>query len=223
MYLTCRAWLYPCEGSFWVCTTEAAYWKFIFHVPGSGPDCPTVYPTPPPPLGECQLVNGTCKFTESTLKCKTWVDLLYGNKCGPMTEDSALVKNNGLSSPKGFDQYPAPNQLCLPINNSCQWYDPCISWKGLFTNGNICGSLDEYYAFLYGQPPSVLTLHILGRSHTMLTPLASVPLRMTAVIGMVSHTLLWGLIISIATLYYIVRVYLLDELVSVRLVMWDSL
>ena len=151
-----RAWLYPCEGSFWVCTTEAAYWKFIFHVPGSGPDCPTVHPnpTPPPPPGECQLINGICKFIESTLKCKTWVEQYYGNKCGPVIEDSALVKSNELSSPKGFGQYPAPNQLCLPINNSCQWYNPCISWKGLFTNGNICGSLDEYYAFLYGQPPS---------------------------------------------------------------------
>ena len=156
--MICRVWLYPCEGSSWVCTTEAAYWQFKFHVPGSGPDCPTVHPspTPPPPLGECQLVNGTCKFINSTLKCKTWVDQVHGigNKCGTVTEYNIFMKSNGLLAPKGFGDYPPPNQLCLPINNSCQWYNPCISWKGLFTDGNICGSLDEYYAFLYGQPPS---------------------------------------------------------------------
>ena len=153
----CRMWLYPCEGSVWVCTSEAAYWQFIFHVPGSMPDCPRVYPPVPPlyPSGECQLVNGVCKFINSTLKCKSWVEQFYpGNKCGPETEYYESVKSNELSAPKGFGDYPPPNQLCLPINNSCQWYNPCISWKGLFADGNICGSLDEYYAFLYGQPPS---------------------------------------------------------------------
>ncbi len=130
-------------------------------MPGSLPDCPTVHPnpTPPPPPGECQLVNDTCKFIDSTLKCNASVEQFYGNKCGPLTEYVASVKTNaGLSAPKGFGQYPPPNQLCLPINNSCQWYNPCISWKGLFTDGNICGSTDEYYAFLYGQPPPS-TLH----------------------------------------------------------------
>ena len=124
---------------------------------GPQPDCPSLHPHPtPPPPGECQLVNGTCKFTESKLKCKTWFDPLYGNQCGPVTEYSMFLKRNGLSAPKriGRPQPPPPNQLCLPINNSCRWYDPCISWKGLCTNDNICGSLDEYYAIMYGPPPS---------------------------------------------------------------------
>ena len=38
LYLHLRAWLYPCEDRFWVCTTEADYWKFMFHVPGARPD-----------------------------------------------------------------------------------------------------------------------------------------------------------------------------------------
>ena len=152
---TCRAWLFPCEESSWVCTTEAAYWGFMF---GPQPDCPNVYPnpTPPPPPGECQLVNDTCKFTKSTLKCKTWFNPIYGNKCGPVTEYDTFVKRNGVSAVEAFgqDQPPAPNQLCLPINNSCQWYDPCLSWREHCTNSNICGSLDEYYVSLYGPPPS---------------------------------------------------------------------
>ena len=136
----------------------------MFHVPSAGPDCPTVYPNPtPPPPGECQLVNDTCKFIDSSLKCKTWVDQVNGNKCGPVTEYFAFLKSNGPSAPKGFGQYPPPNQLCLPINNSCHWYDPCISWKGLFTDGNICGSLDEYYAFLYGSPPSYTVTSLSGK------------------------------------------------------------
>ena len=151
-----RAWLFPCEEGSWVCTTEAAYWGFMF---GPQPDCPSLHPhTTPPPPGECQLVNGTCQFSHSTLKCKTWVDQLNGNKCGSVTEYRAFVKGNGLSVPQGFGQYPAPNQLCLPLNNTCQWYDPCLSWRGHCTNDNICGSADEYYAFLYGPlsscPPS---------------------------------------------------------------------
>ena len=133
-------------------------------MPGSVPDCPTVYPNPtsPPPPGDCQLVNDTCKFIDSSLKCNASIDPYNGNKCVPVT-DPESVKTNGLSAQaKGFGQYPPPNQLCLPINNSCQWYNPCISWKGLFTDGNICGSLDEYYAFLYG-PPSSFTSESLSR------------------------------------------------------------
>ena len=122
---------------------------------GPQPDCPSLHPhTTPPPPGECQLVNGTCQFTHSTLKCETWVDQFNGNKCGSVTEYRAFVKGNGLLVPQGFGQYPAPNQLCLPLNNTCQWYDPCLSWRGHCTNDNICGSADEYYAFLYGPPPS---------------------------------------------------------------------
>ena len=130
-------------------------------MPGSVPDCPTVYPNPtPPPPGECQLVNDTCKFTHSSLKCKTWVDINNGNKCSSVTDPAytAFMKNKGLSGLKDFGQYPPPNQLCLPINNSCQWYNPCISWKELFTDGNICGSLDQYYAFLYRPPSSFNSL-----------------------------------------------------------------
>ncbi len=128
---------------------------------GPQPDCPNVHPnpTPPPPPGECQLVNDICKFTNSTLKCKTWFDPLYWTtQCSPVTEYNAFMKRNVVSAIKAFGQDqpppPPPNQLCLPINNSCRLYNPCISWRGHCTNDNICGSLDVYYASLYGPPPS---------------------------------------------------------------------
>ena len=146
-----RPWLFPCGKGSWVCTSEAAYWSFIF---GPKPGCPSQYPqTTAPPPGDCRLVNGVCQFTESMLKCKTWVDQLSGNKCGSVTEYVAFTKSYGAVVPKGFGQYPPPNQLCLPENGSCRWYDPCVSWREFCTKDSVCGSADEYYAFVYGPRP----------------------------------------------------------------------
>ena len=145
--------MFPCGRGTWVCTTEAAYWGFIY---GPQPECPAVYPqTTAPPPGECRLVNGACKFTDSELSCKAWVDLQNGNKCGNVSEYVEFTKSSGSLAPKGFGQYPPPNQLCLPVNETCQWYDPCLYWRDEFCAGDFtCGSADEYYAFLYGHRPS---------------------------------------------------------------------
>ena len=149
---TFRSWLFPCGRGSWVCTTEADYWHFIF---GPPPECPSIYPqTTAPPPGECRMVEGRCKFTDSTLTCKTWVDPLSGNKCGSVSEYDAFTKRHGAVDVKGFGQYPPPNQLCLPVNSSCEWYDPCLSWTELCTGDNVCGSADDYYVFLYGPKPS---------------------------------------------------------------------
>ena len=149
---TFRSWLFPCGRGSWVCTTEADYWHFIF---GPQPECPSIYPqTTAPPPGECRMVEGQCKFTDSTLTCKTWVEPLSGNKCGTVSEYDAFTKRHGAVDVKGFGQYPPPNQLCLPVNSSCEWYDPCLSWTELCTGDNVCGSADDYYVFLYGPKPS---------------------------------------------------------------------
>ena len=100
-------------------------------------------------------MNGMCQFTDSALNCKTSVNRLSGNKCGSASEyDAFIIKSYGSPDPKGFGQYPAPNQLCLPINDTCQWYDPCLYWRGLCKIDYVCGSADEYYAFLYGPQPA---------------------------------------------------------------------
>lgn len=151
-----RAWVFPCGRGSWICTTEAAYWAFIY---GPKPECPALYPqTTSPPPGECQIVAGVCQFTTSASNCKAWVDPLNGNKCGSVSEYVAFTNKYGSLNLKGFSQYPAPNQLCLPINSTCQWYDPCLCWRGFCTTDYICGSADEYYAFLYGPRPSCTLL-----------------------------------------------------------------
>ena len=190
-------------------------------MPGSVPDCPTVYPnpTPPPPRGECQLVNDMCKFIDSSLKCNASVKQFYGNECGPLTVSDSVKRNGPSVQAERFGQYPPPNQLCLPINNSCQWYNPCISWKGLFTDGNICGSLDEYYAFLYGPPSSGQT--------SISKDLDIDPPGQCAIRN--DHCDWYGkwhpmqLLLACNYLILFNRVCLLVGLVSIQLALWDNL
>ena len=105
-------------------------------------------------------MDGQCQFTDSTLKCKAWEDGYNGNKCSSKSEYVQLTKSSDDENVavKGFGDYPPPNQLCLPVNNSCQWYDPCLSWRDVCTNDNVCGSADEYYIHLYGPQPSCSAL-----------------------------------------------------------------
>ena len=143
--------MFPCGRRSWVCTTEAAYWAFIY---GPKSEYPALYPqTTAPPPGECWLITRACQFTASVPNCKTWVDPLNGNKCGSVSEYVTFTNKQGSLVPKGFGQYPAPNQLYLPINNTC---DPCLYWRGFCTTASICGSTstDKYYTFMYGPRPS---------------------------------------------------------------------
>ena len=70
-------------------------------------------------------------------------------------------------------------------------------------------------------------LYILGRYRFQKIqtpiPLASVPLGMTAVIGMVSKSHAASVSFHTLQLPHIVRVYLLAGVVSIRLAVWDSL
>ena len=72
-----------------------------------------------------------------------------------------------------------------------------------------------------------LSLHFsfLGRPHMTSIPLASVPLGMTTVSGMVSDIDPMQVAIAVISLrlYHVTRVYPLAGLVSILLAMWDSL
>ena len=152
------------------------------------PDCPTVYPNPipPPPPGECQLVNDTCKFIDSSLKCNASIDVYNGNKCVPVTdpEYAASVKRNGLSAQaKGFHHQ---------ISSACQ-STTAVSGTIHVSLGRDCLPMAIYVALLmntmhFSTDHHLLSLlnHCLGRLYKTLTPLASVPLGMTTVVGMVS-------------------------------------
>ena len=139
MYIHCRSWLFPCGHGVWTCTTELAYWE---------PGCPSVYPqTTAPPPGDCRMVGGACQFTNTTLECTTRLNSCQGYQC---VSASDVTESPGCAF---GGQYPQPDELCLPINGTCQWYDPCVSWPGFCQSGYRCGSIDQYYQFMFGPQP----------------------------------------------------------------------
>lgn len=146
----CRSWLFPCGEGRWTCTTDESYWQFRY---GPQPGCPAIYPqTTAPPPGDCQMVDGMCQFTNATLECTTWLNSCLGYQCGSTSEYSAFLASPGPVCSFG-GQYPQPDDLCLPINGTCQWYNPCRSWRGFCLSGYNCGTADQYYQFRFGPQP----------------------------------------------------------------------
>ena len=149
-YFVCRSWLFPCGSGTWTCTTDEQYWRFRR---GPQPGCPAVYPqTTAPPPGDCQMVDGTCQFTNDTLECTTWLNSCQGYRCGSTSEYNAFLASPGPVCPFG-GQYPQPDDICLPINGSCQWYNPCRTWRGFCLSGYNCGTAAQYYQFIFGPQP----------------------------------------------------------------------
>lgn len=142
----------PCGGERWVCTSVETYERD--HVrPQLG--CPALSTTPPvPPPDQCRLINGTCQYTSVTLECTTWVpDCDYRYTCGSVeererTDSPELCRGNNFGQ-----EAPVPDTLCLPVNDTCQWYNPCHYWRGHCSAPYQCGTADEYYAFKFGPQP----------------------------------------------------------------------
>ncbi len=144
MSLTHREWLFPCNGGRWQCISEESYQRYQ-----RGPrlGCPSVYtetPPTPPPGQHCRLVNGTCQYTRSDLEC-TGQNLCYQ----PVCESTTFFSLIDVACPPS-DRSPPPDKLCLPINDSCQWFNPCRAWRGHCLSPYRCGTISEYYAFLFG-------------------------------------------------------------------------
>ena len=147
---------------------------------------PLCTPTPhlllaPPPPGECQLVNDTCKFTHSSLKCKIWVDLNSGNMCSSVTDPEymAFVKNKVLSAPKGFGQYLPPK-----TSSVCQ-STTAVSGTILASLERDCLLMAMSVALLtntmhFSTDHHLFSRHYLGRLYETSIHLASVPLGKTS-------------------------------------------
>ena len=133
----------------WVCTSVEVYERN--HL-GPKPPCPVNFHPPMPPPGQCRLVNGTCQYAQPAVTCRIWYpDCEFRYTCGTTEE----WKRNSYTCPP-FISLPPPDTLCIPINNTCRWYNPCRYWKNSHSSGYSCGSLDQYYKFIFGlQPPSI--------------------------------------------------------------------
>lgn len=119
-----------------------------------GLGCPLQNLEPPTrPPGQCTLLNGVCQYTQTTLECDVWVpDCDYRLMCGTVEERERTTNTDALCGGFGT-QPPPPDMLCIPINDTCQWYNPCHFWRGYCSSGYRCGTADQYYEFVFGPHP----------------------------------------------------------------------
>ena len=119
---------------------------------GPPPECPVIDTDPPPTLPgqQCRLYNGTCQYTEFILECYSTIVSYtpYCEKASPDVIDRSIPSNDQQPN------YIPPDNLCLPINSSCQWFNPCRAWKDNCLGTYQCGTLDQYYRFIYGPTPT---------------------------------------------------------------------
>ena len=110
-------------------------------------------PTPPP--GQCRLVNGSCQYTQPTVACDTWVpDCDYRYMCGTVEQRNLTTNTDALCGFRGFgSNAPNPDEFCEPVDGTCQWYNPCRYWRGHCLSGYQCGTVEQYYRFLFGPHP----------------------------------------------------------------------
>ena len=142
----CRSWIFPCGEGQHRCTTEQQYQSFVS---GPQPGCPVFYnPNATAPPGECVLINGACNFTENTVNCTTWLPGCE-YRCGTFEE----YEENPSDSCPNLEPVPLPDALCIPINDSCQWYNPCRLRRSFCNLSYQCGTLSEYWAMVYGPQP----------------------------------------------------------------------
>ena len=124
-----------------MCNSEEAYQRYIHGIP---PECPQTNVTPPEPPGQCRLINGSCQYSNTTLECDTWVPTYsYFYTCG-LVDD--VIRGR-------FGTPPTPDEICVPVNDTCQWFNPCQYWREHSFAPYQCGTLDEYYAFIFGPTP----------------------------------------------------------------------
>lgn len=116
------------------------------------PRCPTSNsdPVPTPPPGQCRPVDGVCQYAQPIVTCDVWVpDCDYRYTCGTVEERERTTNRCG-----NFGQMPPdPDMLCIPVNDTCQWYNPCRYWRGFCLSGYQCGTVDQYYRWLFGPQP----------------------------------------------------------------------
>ena len=110
---------------------------------------PNCYPPIPadltPAPGVCTHINGSCQFVDP---CVTWNKYCYGAdyQCTEQPRNSSC-QYHPASPP------PPPKEECLPINGSCQQYNPCRKWPGFCGGPYQCITDIQYYRYTHGPQP----------------------------------------------------------------------
>ena len=144
-----RSWIFPCGGGTEQCTTQDAYIAFRL---GPQPQCPIEEnPSPTTPEGTCALFDGVCNISTVAPTCVSWLpDCSTQYAC--TTEEVYLAptedKCSGLFQPP-----PTPDAVCVPVDDGCEWHDPCTIWQGFCGGDYMCGSQVEFARFRRGPTP----------------------------------------------------------------------
>ena len=140
----CRAWLDSCRDGLYVCTTEE---QFLIDSARCQNDSANPVPSPPE---ECMLVNGSCLFTSNVPTCATWqVDCTSEYACGTLQQYEST-----LSCPYLLGTPPPPEEMCMPLEERCNWFQPCRSWQSYCNGEYVCGTLSEYWTFMNSPHPA---------------------------------------------------------------------
>ena len=108
-------------------------------------------PSPTTPEGTCALFQENCTFSSVAPTCVSWLpncrtqyvcttEKVYVER----TEETCSV----LSLPP-----PTPDAVCVPVDDRCEWRDPCTTWQGFCGGDYMCGSQLEFAEFRRGPTP----------------------------------------------------------------------
>ena len=51
---------------------------------------------------------------------------------------------------------PPPDTICVPVNDSCEWRNPCRMWQGWCGGQYRCESVAQYATFINGPVPGCI-------------------------------------------------------------------
>ena len=98
-----------------------------------------------PAAGVCTFINGSCKFVNP---CITWNKECYGTDYQCTDKEHYHYQNCSYYHPP-----PPPKEECLPINGTCQQYNPCRKWPGFCGGPYQCITDIQYYRYTHGPQP----------------------------------------------------------------------
>ena len=136
----CKQWVDHCTGEHH-CTAGSTN--------STPPSCHPLIPdnlTPAP--GVCTFINGSCKFVNP---CVTWNpnEDCYGTDYQCTDKEHYHHHNCTYYEPRP----PPPKEECLPINGTCQQYNPCRVWPGFCGGPYQCITDIQYYRYTHEPQP----------------------------------------------------------------------
>ena len=147
-----RSWIFPCLGGVYRCSSQNAYAASTI---GPQPACPSLQnSTATPPPGVCSLANATtCSYVPDAPTCVSWLSNCdYQYSCTTEERFNTTVEEGEDCFPH-TPRPPSPNTVCIPVDGSCDWYNPCRKWQGWCNGDYRCGTVADYAQFVNGPQP----------------------------------------------------------------------